>query len=141
MEVLKNYGNYKKHEAEYSRWKNKIDSERLNHDFELIWEIYPRKEGKAGAFRHYCTWLKGKKYLGKTLKLDNRMMWYATKRYADKIENNETEKQFIQMGSTFFNNTIAEYIDEGDRLDGQSKASETDTNTSTSIDRVTRESS
>lgn len=26
MEVLKNYGNYKKHEAEYSRWKNKIDS-------------------------------------------------------------------------------------------------------------------
>ena len=49
---------------------------------------------------------------GKTIKLTNRQMWFATKKYADSIEKNKTEKQYIKMGSTFFNEAIMEYVEE-----------------------------
>ena len=81
-------------------------------NFEKIWNLYPRKEGKNSAFNHYKAWLKGKKYAGKTIKLTNRQMWFATKKYADSIEKNKTEKQYIKMGSTFFNEAIMEYVEE-----------------------------
>ena len=38
-------------------------------------------------------------------------MWYATKRYADLVAKNKTEKQYIKMGSTFFNDAIMEYVE------------------------------
>ena len=81
-------------------------------DFDKIWKIYPRKENKGTAFTHYKAWLKGKKYAGRTIKLNNRQMWMATKRYADLMEKNKTEKKYIKMGSTFFNESIMEYVEE-----------------------------
>ena len=90
------------------------NDERLCKDFNLIWNLYPRKEGKDSAFKHYKAWLKGKKYAGETIKLSNKQMWYATKKYADLIEKNKTEKQYIKMGSTFFNEAILEYVGEED---------------------------
>lgn len=81
-------------------------------DFDKIWKIYPRKESKGTAFVHYKAWLKGKKYAGRTIKLNNRQMWMATKRYADLMEKNKTEKKYIKMGSTFFNESIMEYVEE-----------------------------
>lgn len=90
----------------------KDNEEQMASDFDLIWAIYPRKEGKNTAFRHYKAWLKGKKYAGKTVKLTNKDMWYATKRYADLMEKEKTDKQFIKMGSTFFNESIMEYVEE-----------------------------
>jgi len=85
--------------------------EQLANDFDKIWRIYPRKDGKNTAFNHYKSWLKGKKYAGRTVKLTNRQMWYATKKYADLMEQNKTEKQYIKMGSTFFNEAIMEYVE------------------------------
>ena len=38
-------------------------------------------------------------------------MWYATKKYADLVAKNKTEKQYIKMGSTFFNDAIMEYVE------------------------------
>ena len=81
-------------------------------DFDKIWKIYPRKESKGTAFSHYKAWLKGKKYAGRTIKLNNRQMWMATKKYADLMEKNKTEKKYIKMGSTFFNESIMEYVEE-----------------------------
>lgn len=81
-------------------------------DFDKIWKIYPRKESKGTAFAHYKAWLKGKKYAGRTIKLNNRQMWMATKKYADLMEKNKTEKKYIKMGSTFFNESIMEYVEE-----------------------------
>ena len=88
--------------------------EQLAEDFELIWKLYPRKAGKGEAFLHYKSWIKGKKYAGKTVKLTNRQMWYAVKRYADEVKKEETDTQFIKMGSTFFNGAIIEYVKEDD---------------------------
>lgn len=84
----------------------------LAENFEKIWNLYPRKEGKNSAFNHYKAWLKGKKYAGKTVKLTNRQMWFATKKYANSIEKNKTERQYVKMGSTFFNEAIMEYVEE-----------------------------
>lgn len=77
-------------------------------DFEKLWNIYPSKKGKAKAFSSYCNWIKGKKYMNKTIKLTNAQMWYAIKKYAKECETNN---RFFQNGSTFFNNTIIEYVD------------------------------
>lgn len=84
----------------------------LADNFDKIWQLYPRKDGKNTAFNHYKSWLKGKQYAGRTIKLTNRQMWLATKKYADYIKENKVEKQYIKMGSTFFNEAIMEYVEE-----------------------------
>lgn len=89
--------------------------EELADNFEKIWNKYPRKEGKNTAYKHYKSWLKGKKYAGKTVKLDNKQMWYAVAIYSHKVKKEQTEKQFIKMGSTFFNEAIMEYVEMYDK--------------------------
>lgn len=84
----------------------------LADNFDKIWKIYPRKDGKNTAFNHYKAWLKGKKYAGRTIKLTNRQMWLATKKYADLMKEKNTEKQYVKMGSTFFNEAIMEYVED-----------------------------
>ena len=95
-----------------SEEKEPEESEKeLADNFEKIWNKYPRKEGKNTAFKHYKNWLKGKKYAGKTVKLENKQMWFAVAIYAHKVKTEQTEKQFIKMGSTFFNEAIMEYVE------------------------------
>lgn len=84
----------------------------LADNFDKIWKLYPRKDGKNTAFNHYKAWLKGKTYAGRTIKLTNKQMWYATKKYADLVEKEKKEKQYIKMGSTFFNESIMEYVED-----------------------------
>lgn len=91
--------------------KSSVKETELADNFDKIWQIYPRKDGKNMAFNHYKAWLKGKNYAGRIVKLDNRQMWYATKKYADLVKENKTEKQYIKMGSTFFNDAIMEYVE------------------------------
>lgn len=81
----------------------------LAEDFDKLWRIYPRKDGKNQAFNHYKAWIKGKDYAGKKEKLTNPEMWYAIRIYQCNIKINKTEKQYIKMGSTFFNESIYEY--------------------------------
>lgn len=88
--------------------KNNICSS-LAEDFNKLWKIYPRKDGKNQAFNHYKAWINGKSYAGKTEKLTNPEMWYAIRIYQCNIKKNKTEKQYIKMGSTFFNEAIYEY--------------------------------
>lgn len=88
--------------------KNK--EQQLLEDFEKIWQIYPRKEGKSKAFAKYKIWLKGKKVLNETIKLTNKQIWFAVKKYAD--ESKEKEKTFIKMGSTFFADAILDYVED-----------------------------
>lgn len=81
----------------------------LAEDFNKLWKIYPRKDGKNQAFNHYKAWINGKSYAGKIEKLTNPEMWYAIRIYQCNIKKNKTEKQYIKMGSTFFNEAIYEY--------------------------------
>ena len=109
-------GGYQQKFKENNTSNNNICSstneQELADNFDKIWSLYPRKDGKNTAFNHYKAWLKGKKYAGRTVKLTNKQMWFATKKYAHLVEENKTEKQYIKMGSTFFNEAIMEYIED-----------------------------
>ena len=81
--------------------------------FEEIWSEYPNKKGKNKAFKHYFTWIKGKEYCGKKVKLTARQMWYAVQNYLEEINLKGTQPQYIKHGDTFFNNII-DYVKEED---------------------------
>lgn len=107
-------GGYQQKFKENNTSNNNICSSDLElaENFDKIWALYPRKDGKNTAFSHYKAWLNGKKYAGRTVKLTNKQMWFATKKYADLMEETKTEKKYIKMGSTFFNEAIMEYVEE-----------------------------
>ena len=83
----------------------------LADNFHKLWNSYPRRDGKSQAFKHYKSWIRGKEYAGKIEKLTNKEMWYAIKIYQYLLEESKTEKQFVKMGSTFFNDSIYEYAE------------------------------
>jgi hypothetical protein len=72
--------------------KNK--KEELEEEFEILWKLYPRKEGKTDAKKHY---LKARK---------NKTSYETVKnglyRYKEYLDNQGTESQFIPMGSSWF---------------------------------------
>ena len=86
---------------------NDSSDETLVDDFEVLWGLYPKKQGKNQAYNHYRAWLKGRKFAGKTKKLTREQMWYAITEYAEKVKT--WDRQYIKDGSTFFNNAIYEY--------------------------------
>jgi hypothetical protein len=88
------------------------ENEKKLEDFEKIWELYPRKEAKASAFKSYLTLLNGKAVLGKKIKLTNKDIWIATDKYANSVTGYDTK--FIKLGSTFFNSGIFDYLEEND---------------------------
>ena len=81
------------------------------YNFGIIWTEYPRKEGKTNAFKYYRKYVgQGKKINGKNVKLTNDQIYNAVVKYANSVKGKES--QYIQMGSTFFNTTIVDYVDE-----------------------------
>lgn len=86
------------------------DEELRNH-FELIWNIYPNKKGKAKALQLYFNWLKGRKINSITSKLTDEQMYYAVLAYKKECEENKIEQQYIKHGDTFFNTAILDYVE------------------------------
>lgn len=87
------------------------NDDELKKHFDLIWEIYPNKQGKAKAEKYFLQWVKGKKINGRTVKLTDKQMYLAVKKYKKECEDKETEKQYIKHGSTFFNEAILDYVE------------------------------
>lgn len=87
------------------------DEELRNH-FELIWNIYPNKKGKAKALQLYFNWLKGRKINSIISKLTDEQMYYAVLAYKKECEDNKIDIQFIKHGDTFFNKAILDYVEE-----------------------------
>ena len=98
--------------------KNNISSsnndELLKH-FELIWEIYPRKKGggKSKSKQYYLNWIKGRKINEEHIKLTDKQMYLAVKKYAEECKDIDDER-YIKLGSTFFNNAILDYVEAED---------------------------
>ena len=83
------------------------------YNFDILWQEYPKKEGKASAYRSYCSWLVGKKTpLGKR-KLTNEEIDTAIQNYNNKIQKEHIEYKYIKQGSTFFNLGILDYLGDG----------------------------
>ncbi len=76
--------------------KKNSNSSELESEFELLWNKYPRKLGKAKALQSYIKARNVKKYTFE--QIENGL-----NRYVTYLENQGTEEQFIQHGSTWFN--------------------------------------
>lgn len=95
--------------------QNKNNNEQkkiLLEHFEKIWNIYPRKKGKAKAQELYLQWVNGRKISDVTRKLTDKQMYYAVLKYAKECEKGQIEQQFIKHGDTFFNKAILDYVEE-----------------------------
>lgn len=82
--------------------------------FELTWEKYPNKQGKAKALEYYLQWIKGRKIssiTSITKKLTDEQMYYAVIKYAKECKEKQIEQQYIKHGDTFFNKSILDYVE------------------------------
>ena len=66
----------------------------LNADFEKIWELYPRKQGKAKAYDYFVKAVDAGE--------DVERIRDGVERYAAYVEADDIEQRFVKMGSTFF---------------------------------------
>ena len=80
--------------------KHKIEHTKVEEMFEILWTIYPKKEGKGRIS-------KAKK--AELFKIGIEEMTRAVERY--KKAKRGKEKEYLQMGSTFFNSGYIDYLD------------------------------
>lgn len=72
----------------------KLSKKDIYSEFENLWEIYPKKQGKEKALRHYEKARKS----GTTYE----EVYTGILAYREFIEAMETDMQYVKMGSTFF---------------------------------------
>lgn len=89
---------------------SKLDKELLQSNFNRLWDMYPRKQGKTNAFKAYEKSIKE----GAT----DEEIEKGIEAYKKQIEIQRTELQFIKQGSTWFNQKCwnDEYITEGSQM-------------------------
>ena len=80
--------------------------ETLDVFFESIWRLYPKKEGKGGV---------SKTQKGKLYRIGIEEVTRTISRYIKAKEGKD--KQFLQMGSTFFNSGYVDYLDKNYQTD------------------------
>lgn len=81
--------------------------EKLEYNFGVLWEEYPRKKGKAQAYKHYKGIMKAKK-------LSNEDILTAITRYKEYIAEQKIKEQYIMHGSTFFCSGMYDYLNGDD---------------------------
>ena len=75
--------------------KNILSKEQLEKEFEEIWSMYPKKQGKSNALKSY---IKARKN-----GVDKERIWNGLGSYISYIKSNGTATQYIKNGSTWFN--------------------------------------
>lgn len=73
---------------------NTVSNTDINAEFENLWQLYPKKQGKADALKHYQKVRKS----GTTFEEVEQGIFA----YKDYIRDNGIDAQYVKMGSTFF---------------------------------------
>lgn len=76
--------------------KSKKSNEEIKLEFEKLWKIYPRKQGKESAFNSY-------KKLIKNGEANFEIIEKGIVNYKKYIESNKIQTKYIKHGSTWFN--------------------------------------
>lgn len=76
--------------------KKNSNSSELESEFELLWQKYPRKIGRAKALQSFIKARKSKKYTFETIE-------FGLNKYLEYIENQGTDEQFIAHFVTWLN--------------------------------------
>lgn len=83
---------------EVSNTSKKTSNKQLKEEFETLWALYPRKQGKQDAFKKYIKYRNDK---------DDPVTFEEVKsgieNYNFYISKNELDINFVKMGSTWFN--------------------------------------
>lgn len=74
--------------------------------------MYPNPKGKSKSKEYFLKWINGRKINKETIKLTDKQMYFAVKKYKEECERKNTEQDFIKHGSTFFNKAILDYVEE-----------------------------
>lgn len=98
-----------------SNINNKYNNKDLENEFEEIWKLYPRKQGKTNALKSY---IKARKK-----GIEKEIIEKGLNNYLDYIKFNEIDNQYIKQGSTWFNQECW-----NDTYDLQKKIKETKSN-------------
>lgn len=93
--------------------KDRAIDERKLHNFEQIYKAYPKKKGRQDALNHYLGWIssKGRCINGRYIKLTNKQMYAAVKKYVKQMQDEEKELQYYQGFDRFMNKTILDYVE------------------------------
>lgn len=83
---------------------------------EIIYSQYPRKEGKTEGFERVGQFLKKGRVIGGLgrVKLNHEQIYCAVRDYAMDCSDKGTEKQYIQLFSTFMNKTVIDYAEKSE---------------------------
>ena len=82
-----------------------------------IYEQYPRKEGKAKGFELIKAYLtKGKDIAGYgVVKFNHEQIYCAVREYQFECDDQQKDKQFIQLFSTFMYKTVIDYVEKSQK--------------------------
>ena len=78
---------------------DKVNKQVIVDEFERLWKEYPRKQGKAAAFKAYAKARKENDYDT----LNEYTVLEGIKKYKEHIRKTGTEPRYIKQGSTWFN--------------------------------------
>lgn len=87
----------------------------LNNNFNVIYNLYPKKVGRTEAFKRYKLWVtKGRVVSGKKIKLTDHQIYHAVEKYIYNMKESESELRFYKNFDTFMGDQILDYIDFGE---------------------------
>lgn len=80
-------------------------------DFEVIYELYPKKKGRTAAYGLYRQWVtKGREVNGQRYILTNAQIWRAVNRYVQEQEAAGVELQFWKNFDTLMGKQLLDYV-------------------------------
>lgn len=110
---INNICSAKQNESASNESKN-ASLEKLESDFALIYDLYPKKVGKAKAFARYKQWVSksGRKVNGRTYHLTNKQIWLAVKKYVDLQQAKDTDLQYYKGFDVLMGDSLLDYLEE-----------------------------
>lgn len=96
--------------------RQSVSTVSLESEFETLWKLYPRKEGKSNALKDYIKARKDKKH-----PVSMEEVQHGIERYLAYVKANGITKRYIKQGSTWFHQRCweDEYQGEGRGFGGQ----------------------
>lgn len=91
--------------------------EQLKKDFEIIYDLYPKKRGRTAAYGFYKQWVsdRGRKVNDQIYHLTNRQIWLAVKKYVDQQDKNGIiDHKFWKNFDKLMGNDLLDYVDFGE---------------------------
>lgn len=90
-------------------------AEQMKKNFDYIYNLYPKKGGRTKGYQRYKSWITtGRLVSGKRIKLTNRQIWFAIKKYIRSMEEERRDIQYYKNFETLMGDALLDYVGEGE---------------------------